>query len=96
MRAQEWVAYLKICAVQIIFLSQAVLRAGTYCKRRGRNRLVRPLVVFKILLIFIVCGGRFAHSEVCVCVQLACLQYGFARSEVCAPAARGLNFSLDS
>nr|WP_314440468.1 hypothetical protein [uncultured Campylobacter sp.] len=56
----------------------------------GHQLARRPLVAFKILSIFIVCGGGFAHSD--VCTQAACLRYGFARGRVCAAGGGWIKF----
>ena len=91
MRTRERVAYFKICAVKIIFLSQAVCGRAHIVKGAdeiGQNRLIRPFVV----------SGNFIDLRSrgwLVCGRLACGMdlhvAGFTQQ-----AAGGLNFSLDS
>lgn len=57
-----------------------------------RNRLVRPFVVFKILSIFIVCGGGLRTARF-ACGQLAC-GMGLHVVRFVQQAAGGLNFDL--
>lgn len=97
MRAREQLAYFEMRTVQIIFYRKLFCERAHITKsadEMGRNRFIRPFVVFKILSIFIVCGGGFAHSE--VCVRPASLRYGFACSEVCAHSEWIKILSLDS
>ena len=87
MNLRVWmrVAYFEICTVQIIFLSQAVCERAhiAKCADKMGHQLARPSASsIKILLIFIVCGDVFAHSE--VRVRPASLRYGFVRSRVYA------------
>ena len=100
MRAWEQVAYFEIRTVQIIFLSQAVCGRAHIVKGAdeiGQNRLIRPLVAFKILSIFSCAAAlsaamclrtaRFARDRLACGMDLHVVRF--------ARAASGLNFGLN-